>query len=631
MRRKATNLFLSVLTILAFGFVNPFTVCAQDEECDVALSYDIDADRLCVPGMALEDDIVIDGDRSDWAVDSYYNFSEHSGLTHQIQAFVTHKTTGFNQNDLYLFFEVGANDAVGTYNDEIRIGLNRGTDPDENLLVVIHPFQDGGPTTSLYKYNSMTDTWSDAGAGWPSSADIAVLEDTVNEYWSVEIRLPLHSAPIPITGNDFRLYLESHVDDASTVVVYPWPPHYVVGEHNYICVNPERWHPMSFGDECFPDIHIANGLYSCDAIYVMRDGAKSREIGVNEMNEFHVDVSNGHMSKSAEDVHVYMTLLQLGTSTAPIAMNYSHTDTDIVNWFEEQWGSWQLATDSLDSGTPRQPEDFTVNAGSMNTDARFDWRPSDETRFGDPSDMVGSHKCTAAFVAYKDDPNMANNFSYCNTQIVECPEGQLCYLGFWTGNYYAYNHNEEAFTEGQLLRIKALNTPYSGWFNNAKIKLAGESVERINSNVFQIPVPVKGNSKVELGIAVPPQKEKDLKNWLRTIGYFFGFSKEAYAARLKTDTIIAQQKERLSATFGDYPIVIIESLVSAGYKYDRKQEIVQLYRPTNYVAFVIKSYSEDGPVICGCGKSSKQNLAFAPFIVIFGLTALYRMIGRKRR
>ncbi len=627
-KNKWIVLFCAVLLVAGAGVT---IVSAADEECDVALSYDEVADRLCLPGIALEDDIVIDGDRSDWAADSYYNFSEHSGLTHQVQAFVSHKKTGFNQNDLYIFFEIGANDATGTFDDEIRIGLNSGTDPDDNVLVVIHPFGGGGVTTDVYDYDPGTNTWNPAGAGWLAAADVAVLEDPVSEYWSVEIRLPLHSAPNPITGNDFRLYMETHVDDTQAVIVYPWPPHYVFGAHNYICVNPQRWHPMSFGEDCFADLHIANGLYSCDAVYILRDGAKSREIVVDEMNEFHADVTNGDANLNAEDVQVYMTLLQLGTSTAPLAMNYSHTDVNVRNWFEEQWGSWLLATDELDTGSPKPPDTFTVNASSTNTDARFNWRPSDETRFGDPADMIGSHKCTAAFVDYKNDPNMANNFSYCNTQIVDCPEGQVCMMNFWMGNYYAYNHAQGAAAARQLLRASALNTPYAGWFKNAKLQLKGEGIERIKPNVYQIYVPRKGNNKVEFGIAAPPRRRQDLKSWQKRIGQLLGIPADAHAAGLKPNEIVARRNKRLVEMYGDYPIVIMESLVEAGYKHSERQDRVQLYRPTNYVAFVIKPKAEVKPPGGGiCGRSRKKTMAVAPFVVFFGLFGIYRRIGRKR-
>jgi hypothetical protein len=67
---------------------------------------------------------------------------------------------------------------------------------------------------------------------------------------------------------------------------------------------------------------------------VLRSGSKSNEIAVNQQNEFHADVTNLSTTKNANGVKVYMTLLQLGISTAPIAMNYSETDVNIRNWFQ---------------------------------------------------------------------------------------------------------------------------------------------------------------------------------------------------------------------------------------------------------------------------------------------------------
>ena len=63
------------------------------------------------------------------------------------------------------------------------------------------------------------------------------------------------------------------------------------------CANPERDHPMSFatgaGGNCpHQDLNIANGAYSCGDVYILRNGVKSTEIAINQVNEFHADVSN---------------------------------------------------------------------------------------------------------------------------------------------------------------------------------------------------------------------------------------------------------------------------------------------------------------------------------------------------
>jgi hypothetical protein len=417
--RKALNSPILIIFIFAFTFFSVNTAVGQDEECDNTLTYDNVTNRICVPNIETTSDYILDGNRGDWLPANYYVFTEYAGTTQAVQAFVSCKKRGYNKTDLFLFFEV-SQDGLGTMYDEIRIGLNPGLVSDNNTLIKIYPWLSASSVVdSVYDYNSGAGRWDNVTSTYATRVGKFVkYEHTSTEYWSVEMKIQLDSLPNPITGTDFRLYMElqSDVGGGAFVNAYAWPPHYVSGEHNYICANPQRWHPMNFGSGCFADVSIANGLYSCGDIYIKRGGSKSTDIYVNQTNEFHADVT-GDLSKNATDIKVYMTILQLGISTAPIAMNYNNTDTNIKNWFQQKWGTWLLATDKLDSGTPKPPTSFNVNAGSLNTDARFNWKPSDETRFGTPAEMVGSHKCTAAFVDYKDDPNMNNNCSYCERSI----------------------------------------------------------------------------------------------------------------------------------------------------------------------------------------------------------------------
>lgn len=110
--------------------------------------------------------------------------------------------------------------------------------------------------------------------------------------------------------------------------------------------------------------------------------------------------------------------------------------------------------------------------------------------------------------------------------------------------------------------------PYSDWFANAILSIKGEDVERIKSNLFKIGVPLKENKQFTFSIVAPQLKKEDLKSWRQTVGRPFGLTQKAHASGLRPDKIVAQSKKRLSAIFSYHPVVVIESLVPAGYKHD---------------------------------------------------------------
>ena len=565
--------FITICTLLS---VNQ----AQAAECDLSVpDYDDVANRLCVSGIDIENDYVIDGNKSDWTPGNYYAFDNYAGSGTGAQVFVSHKKRGFNKTDLYLFFEVLGDDPNATIYDEIRIGLNTELTPDDNTLIKVKPWAGPLPDTliiEVFDYNPAgPGTWIPVDTTW-LSGNIAFTENSLTETWSVEMKIPLDQIPIhPITSTDFRLLLELHSNStALDTITYAWPPHYIFPEaHDHICTNPHKWHPMSFGTGCFADVRVPNGLYSCDSVYVLRKGVKSGEIAAYQSNEFHADVT-GDPAEDATAVQVYMTLLKLGVNTSPIAMNYDHTDNNIKNWFKEQWGTWMEATDKLDTGTPKPPVNFNVNAGTTNTDDRFTWRPSDETRFGTPDEMVGNHKCTAAFIDYKDDPNMSNNFAYCNTEIVDCPTGEICIRKFWIGQHYAYAHPDGNYKA--QLKINVFNEPFDGWFNRSKHKLSGNGVKAIGQNLYEVPMPQSGDKPLSFQITVPYPPSPDDYRYKET------------TKRRSTNNSIKSQNEILKQIYGDKPVILIEGYVPAGYKTGAGGEKIQLYRPISYLAFAVE-------------------------------------------
>jgi hypothetical protein len=590
---------LFIILCVMFVFVSSDSLLGLDEECDTGISLDSVADRLCVPAIALEDDYVIDGNSSDWQAGNYYSFIEYAGPGNgDTTVLVSHKKREFDKADLYLFFEVASGDAVGTFNDEIRIGLNPGTTATDNTLIKIRPWD--GFAIEVFTFNGSN--WVSSSNAW-MVGNVAFTEDALTESWRVEVKIPLEQAPAPITGTDFRLYLELIKDDGVMPVDFMWPPHYVGGLHNYICNNPTRWHPMSFGSECFPDLHIANGLYSCDAIYILKNNVKTKEIEVNHSNDFHADVTNSHATDNATDVQVYMTLLQLGISTAPLAMNYDHTDTNITNWFEQKWGTWLLATDHLDTGTPKPPASFTVNASSTETGSRFTWIPADETRFGTPAQMVGSHKCTAAFVDFKDDPNMENNLSYCNTSIVDSASGNMP-MPFWMGPYFPHN-NLPAGSYNQKLKVTALNEPYDGWFKGAKYTIRGEGVEvkQLGPGLFEAPVPEKGNNALILNITLPQADTGD--------DNYDNYDLKRKSTAKSAKSALVDSEQRLKEIYGNRPIVLIEGYAPAGYTTRAGRNKNQLYRITAYAAFAFNLKGRDEGFIPGKDKFLELTLPFA--------------------
>jgi hypothetical protein len=634
-------LFALALTLAMISLIPRIAAAGVDDVCDIALTYSSPGDNLCVPGIDTETNYTINGrvDAGEWISGTYYHHNNYVGGTPlEAEVYVSHKKRGFNKTDLYLMFNLSG-EAVNTFDDEIRIGINPGTTAANDTMLKIFPWSASGMKVEFYQYDNATSTWTLVATN-PAWAVAAVYQNVATATWSVEVKISLDLIPVhPVTGNDFRLALELISDDnVVSHVLFAWPPHYPVGAHDNVCANPQRWHPMSFGTDCYADLTIANGLYSCDAVYVKRGGAKSTEIAVNDTNEFHADVTNLSGTKNANNVKVFMTLLQLGISTAPIAMNYSETDAGIKNWFQEKWGSWLFATDHLDTGTPKPPTAFSVNAGNTNTDARFNWKPSDETRFGNMNQMVGSHKCTAAFVDYKDDPNMSNNFSYCNTTIVKCPTGQPCPLAFWTGSFFANNAGGGNFNA--IFKVNAINEPFKGWMNEARISLSGQGMERIRDGLYSMHVREKINLPLKMDVNAPKLRVVTEQPEVRR-------PEPGIAERLNvTPNIILRktgeplgQDAKLKKMYGDRPIVVVEGYAPAGYKTGLQGQRVQLYRYTNYVAFVIDTKPEDEkppvrpPVGCGERRmtvGSLPLLAGAAGLVIIGRRANRRKQERRK-
>jgi len=644
-KNKKLN-FLGLLFFLLFSVLTvSHTALALNEECstDPVFTYD-STNPLCEPGIETTNDYVIDGSRGDWRPGNYHVFNDYAApAAGDVQVFVSHKKRGFNKADLFLFFEVSANDPDALCADEIRIGLNPSdSDPTGNTLIKFRPFWadacEGGTSTTrrvkieAYDYDDASSSWTPVSSSWLPPANFAVVEDPATESWSVEMKIPLDQLPTPITTNDFRLILELHSARSVTgTMTFAWPAHYPIGLHNYICTNSHSWYPMSFGDTCYADLSIGNGLYSCDDVYISRRGVKSREIVAGAMNEFHADVTNNSTSKVATDAQVYMTLLKLGTGTAPIAMNYDHNNTNIKNWFHEQWGSWLFATDKLDYGTPKPPTKFTIAAGTEDTAARFYWKPSDESRFGDAAGMAGTHRCTAAFVDYKDDPDMSNNFSYCNTSIVNCPTGAVCALSFWMGPHFAYNHPPGNFK--QRFRLSALNEPYEGWFEKTKITLSGEGVKSLGRNLFEAPIQKNGEKPLKLEITLPSAPQKYKYKISKSIP---GLVSEANAQGMEDvrgpgNNQIRERNERLKKIYGDRPIVLVEGIVPAGYKTGTKKDNVQLYRVTSYVAYAINQSKPEPPCQCGaCRHVNVTSYALSALFALFGLVVIRRKVVKKK-
>ncbi len=631
-----------LMILVALMAILPYPAAAGvDDVCDPGLSYNSPGDNLCVPGIDTQKEYIINGivDAGEWLAGTYYHHDNYTGGTPlEADVYVSHKKRGINKTDLYLMFNLSG-EATNTYNDEIRIGINPGTTAGNDSMIKIFPWSAGGFKVEFHQYDNATSTWSLVATN-PAWAVAAVNENIATATWSVEVKISLDLIPgHPVTGNDLRLALELISDDnISGPVLFAWPPHYPAGAHENVCANPQRWHPMSFGTDCYADLTIANGLYSCDAVYVLRSGAKSSEIAVNAMNEFHADVANLSGSKNANGVKVYMTLLQLGISTAPIAMNYSETDTNIRNWFQEKWGSWLFATDHLDSGSPRPPTAFSVNAGLTDTAARFNWKPTDETRFGNMNQMVGSHKCTAAFVDFKDDPNMANNFSFCNTTIVKCLTGEPCPLSFWTGSFFANNMAGGNFNA--MFKVNAINEPNKGWMKEAKIGLAGQGMERIREGIYSMRIQEKANIPLKMDVYAPKLRVVTEQPALRVPDRRVVEAPNIMMPRMitrKTGEAVGQDAQ-LKKMYGDKPIVVVEGYAPAGYETDDQGKRVQLYRYTNYVAFVIDTQPGEEkpparpPVGCGQVKTTMRSLpliAGVAGLVFVGRRSIRRKKSRK--
>ncbi|MGB8508495.1 MAG: hypothetical protein WCD76_08815, partial [Pyrinomonadaceae bacterium] len=555
---------LWVLLLTAMLLSQSVAVLAVDEECDTnSPVLTSPANDLCVP--AIGGNFTIDAFDTEWSAGNFYEHSEYAGGgVQQARVRVSRKATGVNKSDLFLFFYV-TGDAVQTGLDEIRIGLNPGTTPANSTLIKLHPSPINGtlPKETL-TFNAGAGTWNTAGSGdaWMPPANVSVRSVPASASWFAEVKISLDKIPTnPITGASFRLYLELIADDNVTPISYQWPAEYVAGEHNFICANPARWQPMSFGTNCFPDLSIANGLYSCDAIYVLRNGAKSTEIAVGQQNEFHADVTNGG-SAVANGVVVYMASLKTGISAGPVSMNYDFADPTITQFFNERFGPWLTPVDKLDTGTPKPPTPFNVNGGATETGARFNWKPTDEARFGTAADFIGTHKCTAAFVNFKDDPNFGNNISYCNTSIVACPTGQVCAMAFQMGQSFAFGHQgAEAVSR---IVISGLNTT-PDWFKRAELRIDGQGIERIGDHTYQLRVPQRGDVPVQLAINTPRVTGQNHTSLMPEV---FAQSPPSTDKPPTGDNkggsdIVKERDERLHKMYGNRPIILVEGLSQA--------------------------------------------------------------------
>jgi hypothetical protein len=301
------------------------------------------------------------------------------------------------------------------------------------------------------------------------------------------------------------------------------------------------------------------------------------------------------------------------------------------------------ATDSLDTGTPKPPTLFSVNSATTDTGSRFSWRPSDETRFGDPANFVASHKCTAAFVNYKDDPNFANNFSYCNTSIVACPTGEICAMAFAIGQFYPYLAPVDLAR--MRFTISAINEPFPGWLKRTQFKIEGEGLKQIRENLFEMPVPAKRDVPVKLSIVAPPLTQGAVQ---RDEGEGLGLVPSAHAAAVAPTAAaqkggsdpIKDRNERLKKIYGDRPLIVLEGLVPTAFETGltpRSRE--QLYAPSAYVAFAIDPGAGIGPAATatpragggGCGKSGSGAFMYSSLFMLVGLTLVWRRSRRRTR
>jgi hypothetical protein len=634
---------IPVLLLTALPFAQR-PALAADEECDTttpAPKYATPADNLCVPAIASKVNFVVNGSDSEWAAGTFYDHDEYNGGgSRQARVRVSRKATGVGRSDLFLFFDV-TGDNLATGLDEIRIGLNPGTTPANTTLIKIHPFPVAPtPFKAAFTFNPGAAAWTAISDAWLPMANISVAQNVAAATWRAEIKISLDQIPSnPIAGDTFRLHLElfSH-DNVSDPVDFQWPPQYgYAGEHNNICSNPERAHPMSFatgtGANCpHADVHIAGGLYSCGDVYIRRGGAKSNEIAVSQMNEFHADVTNDPASEAnATDVEVYLTILQLGISTAPIAMNFNHvTDTNIVNFFHSKYGAWMTATDKLDTGSPSPPPPFNVNTGATNIDARYNWRPSDETRFGPPANFVGSHKCTAAFVNFKDDPNFANNFSFCNTSIVNCPTGQNCIMSFEMAQNFPYFPPKD--DARALVAVTAFNEPSPGWLKSLQLRMEAPGLERIRENLFEVRLPARRGVPVRLTITPPRVGRNEYPGGGGLIPAVHAASLAEPVGERGSDPV-RERQARLRRIYGDRPMVIVEGFMPTAYETGLDgTSRVPLYGPTSYVAFVVNTKpTQPPPQGGGCGRSStRRSVALASVVALLGLASVWQRTTRRR-
>jgi len=629
------------MLLLAF-LANPVAVLAADEECDTSVSFSSPANDLCVPALSASA-INVDGIDTEWTAGTFYDYTDYSGAVPGARARVSRQATGIDKSTLHLFFDVSG-DAVPTFYDEIRIGLNPGTNAANSTLLKVYPFSAGNPAPATF-YNFASPNWTSAGVPGSWFA-FNKTQNVGTGTWTVEVKISLDQIPThPITGSTFRLYLELIADDNVTKIPYQWPAHYgFVGTHDFACSNPARWRPMSFGTGCFADLNIANGAYSCDAIYVLRGGLKSSELGVSSMNEIHADVTNPPGTHNAAGVQVYLTTLRAGISTGPVAMNFDHNDPIIKQFFTDKYGAWLTPTDKLDTGTPKPPTAFSVNAGTTNTAARFNWKPSDETRFGSPADFIGTHKCLAAFADFKDDPNFANNFSYCNISAVACPAGEICKMGFAIGPYFAYRGRQEGEVLSRI-KVTAINAP-PDFLKLNEFRLEGPGVKPVGENVYELNVPGKGEIQMNAAINIRRGtiEKKETKADTDLIPTAHAQQPPVTGAKDGVgggSNIARDLSDFLGKKYPGKPIVFLQGLAQTAHEtaLGGEKGTVPLSRPTGYVAFVIDTGAGVPPTPtpggtspkCSCGKSTASSFLFSSLFVMGGLAMVWRRSRRSTK
>jgi hypothetical protein len=512
---------------------------------------------------------------NDWpvstALDSYAgSINVNTGLAHYRITPPVPPT----QSDLYLYFEAtdaDINDIVA-----VTVALSPTATATDGKAVVIRPFAVNPPPGAVDNQAPAaapeTRRWTGAWTAWaaPGTAvQVRAAYNTTTAYWGVEVKL--HLADFGITGDQFFLATRWRGEpENSANAIELWKP--LTSDPNnaadFPTSDPTTWLRMSFGANCMPDVSINSQWNTCADIYINARDANARKIGIDNVNEFHAvvhgDPDAGDPSQggvTANGVLVYLDISHLGNGAQPFAMNYPHTDANI---------NWESAANSLATATPEPPTPFNVAAGASNDDVRLQWKPASEA----PNPFAnGEHVCVNAYVYFKDDPNLDNNFGQCNMEFVQAVPGRALMRAFGMGmGFRQVGRTQQDVTELVLLPA-VLNSGYRvDEKHPLPMRLTGDGVEGIGDGGYRVRLPGRGrDAELRMELMVPDE-------------IFTPLDKERVGRN---------PQARLTREFyGERPLVVLQSFIPRIATVGARR--ITVLTPASYVGFALERGEEGG-------------------------------------